>query len=96
MRNLLINISQTISSNEIDVPKPALTNDTIGVVVRLVLGIFAGIAVLVISIGALKMVMSRGNPQEVARARDTIIYAAVGLVISMAAFIIVSFVVDSI
>jgi uncharacterized membrane protein YjfL (UPF0719 family) len=41
----------------------------------------------------MKFVLSRGNPDAVAKARNTIIYAAVGLVISMLSFAIVRFVV---
>jgi hypothetical protein len=96
MTYFLIKFSALIGEGDIKVPKNNVTNDTITNILKLAFGVFAAIAVLMISIGALKMIMSKGNPQEVAKARETVIYAAVGLVISLSAFTIVSFVVGSV
>ncbi len=53
-------------------------------------GILGAIAFLVIVIAGLNMVLSEGNPDKVSRAKNTIIYAAVGLVIAASASLIVS------
>lgn len=51
-----------------------------------------GIALLVITIAGFNFVTSQGEPQKVATARQTILYALVGLVISVFAFTIVKFI----
>jgi hypothetical protein len=56
--------------------------------------IFAvGVAsVFMIVIGALRMVLSNGNPANIKAARETILYAAAGLAIAIASFAIAQFV----
>ena len=44
-------------------------------------------------VGGLKYVISAGDPSQLKTARETIIYAVVGLVVAMLAFAIVKFVV---
>jgi hypothetical protein len=61
-------------------------------ILAIVFGIAGAIAVLVIVIGALRMVYSSGNPEGVSKARSTIIYAVVGLVIAISAEALVAFV----
>lgn len=92
--NLYIRFAQIIESSEIKVPKNELGSSQITNALQVVFGIFAAVAVLVIAISAFRIVISRGNPQDVSRARDAIIFAVIGLVISMAAFTIVTFVVE--
>lgn len=55
----------------------------------IVFGVFAAVAVLVIIIAAIKFATSDGNPDEISRAKKIIIYALLGLVISLSAEIIV-------
>jgi hypothetical protein len=59
---------------------------------QIVLGIFAVIAVLVIVIESFNFVISQGDPQKVAKARSTILYALVGLVVAVSAELIVTLV----
>jgi hypothetical protein len=55
--------------------------------------IIAGIiSVIMIIIGGYWYVLSGGDPQKVKKAKDTILYAAVGLVISLMAWTIINFV----
>ena len=61
-------------------------------ILTIVLGIFGAIAVLMIVIAGLKFVTSAGNPQSAAKARSTILYAIIGLVVIATAEAIVSFV----
>jgi hypothetical protein len=60
-------------------------------ILQIVFGISAALAVLFVVIGALRFVVSDGDPQDSARARNTIIYALIGLLIALAAEAIVSF-----
>lgn len=58
---------------------------------------FAGsIALLMIVIGGFRYVISRGDPNAMAQAKNTILYAIVGLIIVLAAYSIVIFAVKGI
>ena len=57
---------------------------------------FAGIlAVVFIIVGGFQYVTSAGNPQSLAKAKSTITLAVIGLIVSLSAFAIVNFVIDS-
>lgn len=51
------------------------------------------IAVIVIIVGAIRYVTSDGDSNKVSSAKNTILYAVIGLVVAMLAFAIVNFVV---
>lgn len=61
--------------------------------VQIVLGTLAAVAVLIIVIAGLKFITAQGDPQGTTRARETIIYALVGLAIAVLAEVIVTFVI---
>lgn len=65
-------------------------------VVNVLKFVIGGAAVLMLIIGGIMYVFSGGDPQNTARAKDTILYAIVGLVIALLAQAIVSFVLDKI
>lgn len=95
MSHILRTLAQvSINPNELEVPKSALTDSRITEGLQIFFGIAAAVAVLMIAISALRMVISRGDPQAVHKARDAIIYASIGLAITMSAFVIVTFVVE--
>lgn len=64
--------------------------------VQTILTIFWAVAgavsLLIITISGFRFVISRGEPQNVAKAKNAIIYAVIGLVISIMATAIVGFV----
>lgn len=60
-------------------------------ILTVVLGIFGAVAVLIIVIAGLKFVTSGGNPQSVSKARSTILYAIIGLIVIIASEAIVAF-----
>ncbi len=53
------------------------------------------IAVIVIVIGGINYMMSQGDPGKVKKAKDTILYGIIGLIVSLLAFAIVQFVLDA-
>ncbi len=65
---------------------------TIDRVVNIVFSLAGGLALLFTVIGGLRFILSSGDPQNTARAKNTIIYALVGLLVTMFAFAIVKFV----
>jgi hypothetical protein len=74
-------------------PQSGANNATITTILGVVFAMTASIAVLIIVIAGLRYIIARGDPKAVAQARNTITYAVVGLLISMAAFSIVTFVI---
>ncbi len=96
MKKKVINFSDIyINPDEINVPKVVPTETTVSGILEIVFAVTGTIAVLVIVVAGLMFVMSQGNPEKTSKARNAIIYAAVGLAISILAFSIVKFVVVS-
>ena len=52
---------------------------------QVVFGIAAALAVLMIVIAGFRFVTAQGNPQEVGKAKATIIYALIGLLVAVTA-----------
>ncbi len=84
-----------VGENEISIPKGSLDDSNITMALRLAFGLAGGIALIIITIAGFKYVLSQGNPQETAKAKNTIIYALIGLVVCIFAFSIVSFVITN-
>ena len=61
--------------------------------INAVLAVAGAIAVLIIVVAGFRYIFSQGNPSETATARNAIIYTAIGLVVIIAAFAIVNFVI---
>jgi hypothetical protein len=59
-------------------------------ILGIVFGIIAALAVLMIVIAGLRFITGQSNPQEISKARNTIIYALAGLLVALAAEAIVS------
>jgi hypothetical protein len=71
-------------------------SDTIKTVIN-VLSVFGGaLAVVFIIIGGFRYIVSSGNPEQAKGARNTILYALVGLVIIATAQIVVHFVINGV
>ena len=64
-------------------------------IVNTLLFIIGIIAVLVIIIGGIMFATSAGDPSRAKRAKDTILYAVIGLVVAILAYAIVNFVVSA-
>lgn len=63
-------------------------------IVNTLLFLVGAIAVIVIVIGGLKYVTSDGDAGKIKSAKDTILYAVVGIIIAILAYAIVNFVID--
>ncbi len=84
------------SSDVVDcssLPKAAANNATISTILGVVFALTASMSLLIIVIAGFRYIIAHGDPKAVAQARNTIIYAIVGLLISMAAYSIVTFVI---
>ena len=85
-----------LSKGDVDIPQTDITSTKVNDIYSLIFGIAGGIAVIIIILGGVKFITSQGDPQALAKARNTIIYAAIGLAVSVAAFSIVTFVIGKI
>ena len=77
-------------------PKVGASSTNLQHILSITFGILAVVAVLFVIIAALKFVTASGDPQEVTKARNTIIYALVGLIIAISAEVFVAFVLNRI
>ncbi len=64
-------------------------------ITNVMLFIVGAISVIMIVIGGLRYVISGGNSANVTTAKNTILYAIVGLIISIMAYAIINFVISS-
>ncbi len=66
------------------------------IIINVVVGVVGFIAVAMIVMGGISFATSQGDSSKVAKARNTILYGVVGLVVALLAFAIVNFVLKSI
>ena len=64
-------------------------------VVNILIFIIGAISVIMIIVGGLRYVLSGGDQNSVKAGKDTILYAVIGLVVSLMAYAIVNFVIGS-
>ena len=71
------------------------TNDLmtrVNTIINVVIGFVGLVAVVVIILGGISYTTSAGDPGKVKKAKDTILYGIIGLVVAVLAFAIVNFV----
>jgi len=71
-------------------PQPKASASQFDVIIQIVVATLAAISVLMIVIAGFRFVAGQGNPQEVAKARSTIVYALVGLILAICAQAIIT------
>jgi hypothetical protein len=64
-------------------------------IVNVILYVLGAVAVIMIIVGAFRYVLSGGDSGSVTSAKNTILYAVVGLIVAILAYAIVNFVVSS-
>ena len=77
----------------------ANTNDLMGqanTIINVVIGVIGFVAVAFIIFGGFQYTTSAGDPGKVKKAKDTILYGIIGLVVAMLAYAIVNFVLSSV
>lgn len=87
-----VNAGGDCAANACDTGLPVIqaNNANLQYVLGLVLGIITAMTVIVIIVAGLRMIVSVGDPQAVTRLRKTIMYAVIGLIISLMADVIVA------
>lgn len=65
-------------------------------IINVVVGVVGFVAVAMIVMGGISFATSQGDTSKVAKARNTVLYGVVGLVVALLAFAIVNFVLSSV
>ena len=81
------------NSNDIcvkDLPRTSANSQFVKRFISITIAIVAAVCVLFVAIGGMRYVLSQGDPQAAAKARSTIIYALVGLAVTISAQAIVT------
>ena len=68
-------------------------NNTLGTIINIFSAIVGLVAVIMIIVAGLQFITASGNAQNIAKARSTLLYAIVGLVIVVLAQVIVHFII---
>lgn len=63
-------------------------------VINVLLFVIAAVAVIMIILGGIKYVLSNGDSSQITSAKNTILYAVIGLVVALLSYAIVNFVVN--
>jgi len=74
-------------------PQTDADSATLSDILSIVFAIAGGLAFLIIVISGLRYILAGGDPQKAAKAKESIVYALVGLAIAISAQAIVAFVV---
>lgn len=72
------------------------TNGKVKVILGIVFTILGAISLLMVTIGGFRYVLSEGDPQGVSKAKNTIVFALIGLLVSISAVAVVDFVVGKV
>jgi ABC-type Fe3+ transport system permease subunit len=68
--------------------------DGLKLVVNVLLFLLGAIAVIMIVVGGLRYVLSSGDSNQLTAAKNTILYAVVGLIVALLSYAIVNWVID--
>lgn len=68
---------------------------TLNTIINVIVGIVGFLAVVMIIMGGISFATSQGDTGKTTKARNTILYGVVGLVVSLLAFAIVNFVLNN-
>ena len=75
---------------------PKTVSDTIATVINILSVLGGALAVIMLIVGGFRYIVSSGNAEQAKSARNTILYAVIGLVIIATAQIIVHFVISNV
>lgn len=94
--NSIVRFSQVItncdgSTCQTHLPDVGANASNAQIALQLIFGVIAVVTVIFIIIAAIRYQASLGNPEATAKLRNTIIFAAIGLVIALSAEAIVTF-----
>lgn len=83
-----------LTTDECNMTKKDDLSSRVWPVIQVVLGVLGGVAIIMIVLGGIRYTLSQGDSSALTSAKNTIIYAVVGLVVAILASGIVIFVKD--
>ena len=89
----LLTLLAKLDPADAGIPENFLTQATVNNVANAAFMLAGIVAVLFIIIGGISYSTSAGDPGKISRAKDTILYAVIGLIVVLVSFIIVQFVI---
>lgn len=96
MISSLFRFAQLFDPKATNIPQPIPDSNTVQVALNFFFGLIGVVAVLIITIAGFQYVISRGDPQKTAKAKDAILYAVIGLVVAIIGGAIVNFVIKGV
>ena len=90
--SIFTSIAITLTSKDVNIPNGS-ANDVLNAGLNIVYFIAGVVAVVMIIISGFTLVTNGGEPEAVKKARNTILYSVVGLVVIFAAFAVTWFVI---
>lgn len=75
------------------VPEVKIDNDLVTTIFNVILALAGAIAVVFIIWGGIQYTLSQGEPNKIKKAKDTLLYSIVGLIIVMFSFVILNYVI---
>lgn len=91
----LITTLATTPITELETDKGTFSSDLQGIL-NAIVGVLGLVAVVVIIIGGVTYMTSSGDASKVKKAKDTILYGIIGLIVAALAFAVVNFVISGI
>lgn len=92
MNYYLLRFAQIADPSDLNIPQPGTGETQISTLLSRVFMIAGAVCVLIVAIAGLNYVLSSGDPQKAAKAKNTILYALIGLAVAVFATTIVTFV----
>lgn len=87
--------AQLLNARNLGIPSVTADSSLITDILNTIFIVAGALATIFIIIGGLRYVLSFGSPDALQKAKNTVLYAVVGLLISVFAFTIVNFVISS-
>ena len=84
----------TSGANNVNTGSTKTVPQAITAITNVLLFLLGAVAVIMLVIGGFKYVVSNGNAEQIKSAKNTIMYAIIGLVVAIVAYAVVSWVVD--
>lgn len=94
MKEIITKLAAVPKPNEIQGQSSDIAGNVI-TILNVFIGVLSAVAVVVIVIGGINYMTSAGDAAKVKKAKDTILYAVIGLIVCALAAVIVNFVVKT-
>ncbi|MBR3230819.1 hypothetical protein IKF73_02225 [Candidatus Saccharibacteria bacterium] len=94
MKNFLMQIADNYKPDP--VPGDSNLEGSVLNIINAIVGVLGIVAVIVIILGGIQYMTSTGDANKVKKAKDTILYGVIGLIVVILAFAIVNFIIANV